>query len=140
MFKWTVCDPLKEKVIEKGVISQEAVLAAFRDFPWASMLAKMSAANEKEIYFSPSVGFTNLEDGHSMDISIVDDGKQTVFYLFYNESAAHSATSDLLDQSAESTTEILAEFSNGQYDLVREHFGGKGRLEPPGQKPWWKFW
>jgi hypothetical protein len=140
MFEWTVCDPLKEKVIEKGVIPQEAVLPGFREFPWGSMLAKMKAAKENEIHFSPSIGFTNVEDGHSMDISIVDDGKQTVFYLFYKDSAADSATSDLLDQSAETTIEILGEFSNGQYDLVREHFGGKGRLEPPGQKPSWKFW
>lgn len=140
MFKWTVCDPLVEKVIEKGVISREAILAAFRDFPWSSMLAKMRAAKQKEIHFSPSVGFTNVEDGHSLEISIVDDGKQTVFYLFYKESAADTATSDLLDQSTEATTEILGEFSSGHYDLVREQFRAKGRLVSPGQKPWWKFW
>ena len=140
MFKWTVCDPLVEKVIEKGVISREAILPAFRDFPWTSMLAKMGAAKERDIHFSPSVGFTNVEDGHALEISIVDDGKETVFYLFYKESATDTAASDLLDQSAEATIEILGEFSAGHYDLIREQFGAKGRLVPSGQKPWWKLW
>lgn len=140
MFKWTVCDPLVEKVIEKGAISREAILPAFRDFPWTSMLAKMRAAKEKDIHFSPSVGFTNVEDGHALEISIVDDGKETVFYLFYKESAADTAASDLLDQSAEATIEILGEFLAGQYDLIREQFRAKGRLAPSGQKPWWKLW
>jgi hypothetical protein len=75
MFKWTICDPLVEKVIEKGVILREAILPTFRAFPWASMLDKMRVAKESEIHFSPSVRFTNIEDNHSLEISIVEDDR-----------------------------------------------------------------
>ena len=107
MFKCSICDPLLKVVIEKGKIAREAVLPTFRDFPWASMLAKMRTAKEGEIYFSPSLAFTNLEDGRSLEISIVEDKKETVFYLFYGESADESSRMELLDQSAESQVRRL---------------------------------
>ncbi len=140
MFKFTICDPLVKDVIDRGAIPQEAVLPAFSDFPWSDMLAKMRSAKEKDICFSPSVGFENTADGHGIVISIVEGKKETVFYLFYKESAAKSETSELLDQTAASTIDILTEFVAGRYGQVRERFAAPGRSNGEEQKPWWRFW
>ncbi|MFN0068178.1 MAG: hypothetical protein ACKVYV_11135 [Limisphaerales bacterium] len=133
MTKYTVCDPLIPYVVDKGLIAREAILPTFRDFPWESMLAKMRTAKEEDIHFSPSVSFTNLEDLHSMTISIVEDPKETVFYLFYAESEGESSTHVLLDQSAPATSDILAAFADGRYYYVRERCVSHS-------KPWWKLW
>jgi len=140
MFKMTICDPPVKDVVAKGEIAREAVLPAFRDFPWASMLAKMKTAKEEDIHFSPSVGFTNCDDHHSIEISIVEDEKETVFYLFYGQSDDESPRLELLDQSAETTAEMLAAFADGHYDRVRERFKGAHAAGVHGSKPWWKFW
>lgn len=143
MFKFSICDPLIKDVIKKGAIPEEGVLPAFRDFPWGDMLAKMRTAKEEDIHFSPSIRFENTRDGRVFEISIVEDKKETVFYLFYRESADDSAPSELLDQTASSTADILGEFAAGHYDQVDEQF----RAEPKKpqsvaeeQKPWWRFW
>jgi len=143
MFKVTICDPLIKEVIHQGAISKEGVLPAFRDFPWGDMLAKMRTAKEADIHFSPSIRFENTRDGHVFEISIVEDKKETVFYLFYGESAEDAVPSELLDQNASATADILAEFAAGHYDRVEERFqAGPAKPESMGgaQRPWWKFW
>ncbi|MBI3885064.1 MAG: hypothetical protein HY302_04965 [Opitutae bacterium] len=140
MFKFSICDPLIKEAINKGAIPKEGVLPAFRDFSWGEMLAKMRTAKESDIHFSPSIRFENTIDGHVFEISIVEDKKETVFYLFYGESVDDSASSELLDQTASSTTDILAEFVAGDYERVQERFNVKTRSVGNEQRPWWKFW
>ena len=122
MFRWTICDPLVEHAIDKGKIARDAVLPAFRDFPWGAMLAKMDGRKEEEIHFPPSVGFTNLDDAHSLEIVLIGDEGETVFYLFYDESADEVSRLQLLDQTPEVTVEILADFVDANYDRVRARF------------------
>ncbi len=140
MFKWTVCDPHLPAVVEKGVIARDAVLTTFRDFPWGSMLAKMRTAKDEDIYFSPSIGFVNVADGHALEISIVEDKKETVFYLFYKESNDDMSTFDLLDQSPSTTVDILDEFSLGNYEILRNRFAVKRQSNGKKSKPWWRLW
>jgi hypothetical protein len=140
MFKWTTWDPLEEEASDKGKITREAVLPAFRDFPWGDMLAKMRDAKEEDVHCLPSVGFTNLDDGHSLEIALAEDAAEPVFYLFYDESADALSRYQLLDQSPEAATEILAAFATGDYDRVRERFERADRPESSGLRPWWRFW
>ena len=140
MFKWTVCDPLVDHAIDKGTIAQEEILSAFRDFPWTAMLAKMDGVNEDEIYFPPSIGFTNLDDAHALEIIMVEDEDEIVFYLFYEESEDDPSRLQLLDQTPEVTTEVLAEFVDGHYDRVRARFEAEDESTTRDPKPWWKFW
>ena len=140
MFKWTVYDPLVDHVIDKGTIPPESVLPAFGSFPWGAMLAKMEGVKEEDIYFPPSVGFTSLADSHSLEIVIVVDEKEALFDLFYDETADESYRFELLDQTPEVTTEILAEFAGGKYDRVRARFEADDDSASHESKPWWKYW
>ena len=137
MFKWTACDPLVDHVIDKGRIAREDVLPAFRDFPWGEMLAKMDGLKEEEIFSPPSICFTNLDDGHSIEIAILDEEKETVFYLSYEESEDDPSRMELLDQTPEVATDVLAEFADGKYDRVRARFEA---IDDSDSKPWWKLW
>jgi hypothetical protein len=119
MFKWTICDPLVEAVIDKGVIPKEGVLQAFSDFPWADMLAKMRIADSKGAHFSPSVEFTNIDDGCSLTASMIEDKKETVFSLFFEDATDDSDDAEFLGQSLDITVDILEEFVAGQYDRLR---------------------
>ena len=140
MFKWTTYDPLVDHVIDKGTIPPESVLPAFGDFPWGAMLAKMEGVKEEDIYFPPSVGFTSLADSHSLEIVIVVDEKEALFDLFYDETADESYRFELLDQTPEVTTEILAQFVASDYPRVRAHFDAADSTAFREPKPWWNFW
>jgi hypothetical protein len=104
------------------------------------MLAKMDGMKEEEIFFPPSVGFTNLDDSHSLEIAIVEEAKETLFYLFYDESEDDPSRLELLDQTPEVTTEVLAEFASGKYDRVRARFEAADESASRDSKPWWRFW
>lgn len=139
IFKFTIFDPLIREVIYKGSIPKDGVVPAFRDFPWADMLAKLRTAREEDICFSPSVEFTNVDDGHGFTVSIVEDKKETVFYLFYKESA-NDSPAELVDQSAEATIDALGDFVVGRYDQLRQRFAAKVQPNSGCANPWWKFW
>ena len=140
MFKWTAYDPLVEQEIDKGRIPPESVLRAFGEYPWGAMLAKMEAAKEEEIHFPPAVSFTNLDDAHSLEIVIVPDETDVLFNLYYDETAGDSYRFDLMDQTLEVTTDILAEFVDGDYARVRAQFVDSDQPSSQEPKPWWKFW
>src|SRR5262245_40569186 len=138
MFKWTVCDPVVDHAIDKGVLSAEEVLSAFGDYPWGEMVAKMEGLKEEDICFPPSVGFTNVDDSHSLEIVLFADEKDVVFQLFYEESADESSRLELWDQTPEVTTRILADFVAGDYDRVRARFADDESASAD-VKPWWRF-
>jgi len=140
MFKYTICDPLISNAIDKGTISKEGALQAFNGFPWEEMLAKMRTARPEDISFSPSIEFSNLDDGSSFTVSVVEDEKETVFYLFYKSAPDDSLEVELLDQTAEATIDALGEFVEGQHEQLRRRFGPVPQPAANSGKPWWKFW
>ena len=140
MFKWTVCDPFVDHAIDKGKIAEEDVLTVFRDFPWGEMLAKMDGLRDDENCSPPSLCFTNLDDDHTLEIVLFEEEKETLFYLFYEESEDDPSRLELLDQTPEVTVEILAEFASGKYDRLRARFEADDDSASRKSKPWWKFW
>jgi hypothetical protein len=83
MFRYSICDPLKNEPIEMGEIEKEKILDILDRFPWADLLAKMKGAEERDIHFSPSVEFENKANRHGLTISIVGDEKENEFYIFF---------------------------------------------------------
>jgi hypothetical protein len=134
MFKWTICDPSVEHPIDKGLIPKESVLQAFSDFPWADMLAKMQTGDSKGFQFSPSVEFTNVDDGCSLTASMIEDKKETVFSLFFEDATNDSDDAEFFGQSPDITLDILEEFVAGQYDRLRARVSCPGEPTPdPGE-------
>lgn len=130
MFKLTICDPLVEHPIDKGVIPKESVLQTFSDFPWADMLAKIRTADSKGIHFSLSLEFTNIDDGCSLTASMIEDKKATGFSLCFEDATDDSNDAEFLGQSLDITVDILEEFTAGQYDRLRARVSCLGQPTP----------
>ncbi len=83
MFRYSICDPLKESPVEMGSIEKSQMLDIFDRFPWDDMLARMKSAKESEIHFSPSLEFENKKTKQGISISIVENNTGHEFYIFY---------------------------------------------------------
>lgn len=79
-FSATFCDPLNPNIIDLGEIEENKVLATFESIPWAAHLAKMEAASDNEIYYSPSFEIENKENKNGLSVSAIDDAEWYIFY------------------------------------------------------------
>jgi hypothetical protein len=82
-FRASFCDPFQRDIIELGDIPKEKVIDKFENTPWDSFLQKMKSANEKDIFYSPSLEIENKGTGHGLSISAVGDPGKYDFYVFY---------------------------------------------------------
>lgn len=84
-FRYSVCEPLHPKVIEKGTIAPDCIIGVFDDFQWDYYLKQMEVAETRkaEIYFSPSLEVENKANKHGLTISAVGNPEEPEFYIFY---------------------------------------------------------
>ena len=134
MYKWSICDPLIEDVIEKGKINKYDIESKFSEYPWEEMLAKLSGKKMEEIHFSPSLEFRDEKRGRSITFSAVENDNGYCFYIFFKRPETVSKLfglikkedpdyfSELLDQTTDSAAKILNKFVSGKYDELRQQF------------------
>jgi predicted secreted protein len=134
MYKWSVCDPLIKDVIEKGNIDKEDIISTFTNYPWVEMLEKLAGAKQEDICFSPSLEFRDEESGRGITFSAVEKDNGYCFYVFFKRPETVSKlfglrkvedpsyVSDILDQTTESSLELLNKFVSGKYDELRLQF------------------
>ena len=134
MYKWSICDPLIKDVIEKGAIDKADIIPTFNNFPWRELLNKLSSAKQEEIYYSPSLEFRDEESGRGITFSAVQDKNDYCFYVFFQRPEIISRffgfrkvedpdyVSEVLDQSTESSLELLNDFVLGNYELLKAKF------------------
>jgi hypothetical protein len=70
-FRYSICEPLKPEIIEKGQIDQKQIVKTFQEFPWGKYLT--DSANE----------FENTSNKNGLTASAVGDPGNFEFYLFY---------------------------------------------------------
>ncbi|MGH1404072.1 MAG: hypothetical protein ACRBDL_07490 [Alphaproteobacteria bacterium] len=128
MYRWTVCDPLKEHIIEKGDIDRSDIMETFQTFPWEDMLKKADNAQKNEIYYNPSLEFENTRNKSGIVISAIEMGENlssndSIFYVFHKKPHQPDDLSyDLVDQSFDNAREILQDFVNEKYDILERRF------------------
>jgi hypothetical protein len=134
MYKWSICDPLIEDVIEKGKINKDDIMSTFTNFPWEEMLKKLAGAKQEDICFSPSLEFRDEKNGRGITFSAVEENSGYCFYVFFKRPETVSKlfgmrkvenpdyVSDILDQTAESSLVLLNQFVSGKYDELRLQF------------------
>ena len=83
MFRYSICDPLLKKPIEKGPIERGQILSVLESFPWLEMLDKMDAANPNEIEYSPSLEFENESNKCGITISINGSRDDHDYMIFF---------------------------------------------------------
>ena len=82
-FRYSVCEPLNPKVIEKGMIAPDCVIGLFNDFQWGYYLKQIEVAETRkmDIYFSPSLEVENKANKNGLTISAVGDPEDPEFYI-----------------------------------------------------------
>ena len=85
-FKYSICHPDKPNIeYPKTILTADAVKEMVHSYPWKEALNKMHALHANEVYYSPSLDFTNLNNNYSFCLSAA--GKESddfTFYIFYN--------------------------------------------------------
>ena len=82
-FRYSICEPLNPKVIEKGMIAPDSVIGLFNDFQWDYYLIEVAETRKMDIYFSPSLEVENKANKNGLTISAVGDPEDPEFYIFY---------------------------------------------------------
>lgn len=87
-FRYSICEPLNPKVIEKGMIAPDSVIGLFNDFQWDYYLKQIEVAETRkmDIYFSPSLEVENKANKNGLTISAVGDTEDPEFYIFLQTS------------------------------------------------------
>ena len=78
-FRYSICEPLNPKVIEKGMIAPDSVIGLFNDLKQI----EVAETRKMDIYFSPSLEVENKANKNGLTISAVGDPEDPEFYIFY---------------------------------------------------------
>lgn len=83
MFKYSICEPLKPQIIEKGPVTGEEFREVLQHFPWIDLLRELERSEESKVHYSPSLGLVDLKSNHSIEVSIVGPESKLEYYIFY---------------------------------------------------------
>jgi hypothetical protein len=134
MFRYSICDPLKNEPIEMGEVEKAKILDIVDRFPWTELLDKMNGVKESDIHFSPSVEFENKANRHGLSISIVEE-KGNEFYIFFKRPKMTTKlfglikimddnfTSDRTGQTSNDVKEALTALINDDLTTLEKRWG-----------------
>lgn len=135
-FRYSVCEPLRPKAIEKGVIDPDGIIGLFNDFQWDYYLKQVEVAEARkaDIYFSPSLEVENKTNKHGLTISAVGDPQAPEFYIFYKrpvnvvkkrlfrkpETVVEDYISEITGQTKEDVVECLRALIGNDLEFLRK--------------------
>lgn len=112
-FRYSICEPFRKNVIEKGSIAGDRILKTFQVYPWSRQIQEMMSRSNEEPFFSPSLEFENADTKHGITVSVVADSPEIYgFYVFYRRPANTDKSQSMLmtaifDQSEEQVQVFL---------------------------------
>ena len=133
-FRYSICEPLNPKIIEKGEIRKDSIIQVFKEFPWNKYLEQITTANENDIHYSPSLEFENKLNSHGITASAVGEPNNFEFYVFYKrpknkkhlfgliEKLDKNYISDILNQSEKDVIDCLNALINNDIDFLEDKF------------------
>ena len=133
-FRYSICEPLNPKIIEKGSVNKGEIIKTFKEFPWSKYLTELINANENEIYFSPSLEFENKSNKNGITASAVGDPGNFEFYIFYKRPKTkkqlfglirkmdENYLSDLTGQTEKDVIDCLDALINGNQNFLEMKF------------------
>lgn len=127
-WRYSICDPLKPEVIEKGEISAEGFIRVMEQFPWEDELKKLNEAERsgKKIYFSPSLELENTVNNHGVTASAVGAPDDYSFMVFYKRPKAQGDLYNVSDRDGISLEEVQMIFEGlleEDYSWLEENIG-----------------
>ena len=82
-YRASLCDPFKPEIIELGEIDRRDIIEKFKSIKWVEYLQQMQQAEDRDIYYSPSLEIENKENKNALSISAVGGNEAFEFYIFY---------------------------------------------------------
>lgn len=131
-FRYSICEPGNPDILEKGKIGSAEIMTIFHQFPWKKHLEDME--NAKDIYYSPSLEFENLNNKYALSISAVGNPDKFDFYVFYkrpkmkktwfglSEKMDNNYVSELLDLKENHTIELLQALLDNKLNFLEQKF------------------
>lgn len=133
-FKYSICHPEKENNEYKdNPISENEVMEIAKNYPWIEKLKFCDSLNPEDIYYSPSLDFTCIENGKSFCLTAdYDNDEKLVFYLWDNRPKKVKVLFGLLGEKEkiivddiwsinfDKSLKYLEHFVNSNYSLIEE--------------------
>jgi hypothetical protein len=85
-FTYSICHPDQQDIDYRNrpISGQQAVDIA-RHYPWEEELNRLESLDQEQVYYSPSLNFTSVENGRSLGITVVkDEFNKPLFSLWYD--------------------------------------------------------
>jgi len=135
MFRYGICDPLKEAPIDMGPIDTFKLLDVVDRFPWQELVDKVKDVDESKIYFSPSLEIENTANRHSITISNIGGVPEHEVYIFYKRPKLVSKffgliryqdenfLSDRTEQTLRDAREAVIALINDDFKTLEERWG-----------------
>jgi hypothetical protein len=133
-FKYSICHPDKEEIeYQDNSISGNKVLEIAKNYPWIEKLKFSDSLNQKNVYYSPSLDFTCIENRKSFCLTANFDKIENLeFSLWYNRPKKVKVLFGLLGEkkkmvvddiwsiNLDKSLKYLEYFVNGNYSLIEE--------------------
>lgn len=118
-YKYSICHPEKPDIeYPPRVLSEKEVKDFVQNYDWNGILKKMNSLNQNEVFYSPSLDFTNTDNGFSFCLSALSNQKNLTFYVFYKRLVMKKILFGILGEK-ESFSTIDREFTkDAAYDLL----------------------
>lgn len=125
-FKYAICYPDKEEIdFRSSPISGEEVIYIARNYPWVDQLNFKETLDQDELFYSPSLEFTCIDNNRSFTLTaIYDERRNLEFSLWYyrpkmirNSGGAFEKmeVDDIWSINFDDTIKYLAIFVKGDY-------------------------
>lgn len=118
-FQLSICDPLQPKVVKMDFFEKDEIISFFSIYPWNDYLASMNNKPEEEVFYSPSIGFENIENEHAIEITAVGEPKDYIFYVFYKRPKMKETTYFLNHNDSEQEFELLDILDQSNDDVIK---------------------
>ena len=133
-YKYSICHPEKEDIeYRDNPISENEVLEIAKNYSWLEKLKFSDSLNQDNVYYSPSLDFTCIENGKSFCLTAdYDENENIEFSLWYNRPKKVKILFGLLGEkermelddiwsiSFDKSMQYLEYFVNGNYSIIEE--------------------
>lgn len=136
-FKYSICLPDYEDIqYPSDKLDRNQVMELAKKYPWFDQMRKADLLPQKEVYYSPSVCFIDIETNHGFELTlestINDSVNDLTFSLWYNRpkkvkvlfglfgSANKMVVEDVSPYNFNDTLRYLKAFVNREYSTIEK--------------------
>jgi hypothetical protein len=130
-YKYSICYPNKKDIeYPSQILEEDQVLDLVKNYPWNEQLDLTKKLNENEIFYSPSIDFTNTQNKISFCLTAHIEKGQTMFSIWFKRPKEVNVLFGILGKknkivvddfwslSLEGSTKYLEYFLNNEYQKI----------------------